>query len=132
MARHPKRERLIAWFEGEIDPEIDAHLSDCERCTSFLDELSEHRTETPDNVAQIAPRLLTLLHPPDDLHERMSARLAERIQRRADLGLLGSLLGVPLEAGEVLLLPGESKPPVVKGKGRGGVTDTASKKDLSA
>ena len=56
---------------------------------------------------RIGSALLKLLRPPDDLHERMSARLAERLQRRADLDLLGSLLGVPKEAGELFFLSTE-------------------------
>lgn len=58
---------------------------------------------------RIGSALLRLLRPPDDLHERMSERLADRLQRRADLDLLGSLLGVPKEAGELFFLSPETR-----------------------
>ncbi len=114
MARHPKRQQLAAWLDGSHDTELDDHLATCEKCASTLDQLSESQlTEPTTGGDRIGSALLTLLRPPDDLHERMSARLAERIQRRADLELLGSLLGVPREASELFLLSPERKPNVL-------------------
>jgi len=60
--------------------------------------------------SDLKPALLELLKPPDDLHDRMSQRLAERLQRRQDLEVLGSMLGVPKETGEVFVLDEDSSP----------------------
>ena len=51
---------------------------------------------------------MTLLKPPADLHERMSARLAARLQRREDIELIGSLLGVARETSELFMVAPEA------------------------
>ncbi len=121
MARHPKRQQLTAWLDGTPDADLDEHLATCEKCAATLDRLDEAQRSEPASVERIGPALLTLLRPPDDLYERMSSRLAERIQRRADLELLGSLLGVPKEAGELFLLSPEPRQNFFHETGPGGV-----------
>ena len=99
MARHPKDARLLAWLEGDA-PDLDEHLEDCERCAEALDRLAAADTD-------LRPALLSLLTPPDDLAARMSDRLAARIQDRRDLEMFGSMLGIPVEAGRVVLESGD-------------------------
>jgi len=62
--------------------------------------------------SELGPALLTLLQPPEDLHERIRTRLAERLQRRQDMELFGSMLGVARETSEILL---NSPPPTDAG-----------------
>lgn len=101
MARHPNRARLDAWLDG-AEHDIDEHVENCEHCVETLTSISAETTE-PKNKSELKPALLQLLQPPDDLHERMSQRLAERLQRRQDLEVLGSMLGVPKETGSVYM-----------------------------
>lgn len=91
MARHPNHQKLALWLDGEFS-ELDEHIDSCEICASNLDQIDE--VSSPD----LKPALLTLLQPPDDLHERVSQRIAQRLQSRRDADLLGSLLGIPAEA----------------------------------
>lgn len=90
MRGHPNRQELSMWLDGS-NAALDDHIDTCEICATSLDELSE-----PAN-ADLKPALLTLLKPPDDLHERVSARIARRLQDRRDADLFGSMFGVPVE-----------------------------------
>jgi predicted anti-sigma-YlaC factor YlaD len=95
MARHPNDQRLLAWLDGAT-PELDEHLADCERCAQTLDRLA-----SPE--ADLGPALLSVLAPPTDLAIRVSERLAARVQNRRDAALFGSLLGISIETGRVVL-----------------------------
>ena len=94
MARHPDREQLTLWLDG-ASSEFNDHIDTCEVCASALSELG------PSSAEELRPALLTLLQPPDDLHERVSERIAARLQNRRDSDLFGSLLGIPFEAGRI-------------------------------
>ncbi len=96
IGRHPNRRQLARWLDGDA-PELDDHIDGCEKCAQTLDALAA--AETTD----LRPALLTLLAPPTDLEERVSRRLAARLQSRADAELFGALLGVPIETGRVVL-----------------------------
>lgn len=96
MARHPNRQELTMWLDGDSD-ELNDHIDTCAICASSLDEISEREPA----AGELKPALLTLLRPPDDLHERVSARIAQRLQSRRDADLFGSLLGIPIETGRL-------------------------------
>lgn len=114
MARHPKADQLAQWLDGEVaDPKIDEHLETCKVCASQLDVISLSVSNDNPEPSDIGPALLTLLRPPDDLHERVSERLAERLQRREDMELLGSMLGLPREMSELFMAEGKPGEPVV-------------------
>lgn len=98
MARHPNKRQLLQWLEGEAE-ELDAHIDTCEKCALTLDEL-EASAE-----ADLKPALLSLLAPPDDLEDRISERIAARVQSRQDIALFSSLLGVSVETGRVVFEP---------------------------
>ena len=91
MARHPNRQELTMWLDGS-NTALDDHIHTCEVCASSLGDISEPET------ADLKPALLRLLKPPDDLHDRVSARIARRLQDRRDADLFGAMLGVPVEA----------------------------------
>lgn len=112
MARHPKREALAKWLTeaSPADADLDEHISTCEYCASELEIISLSVSNDDPEPSEIGPALLTLLAPPDDLHERVSERLAARLQRRQDLELFGSMLGIPREAGEVFLSDSPTPP----------------------
>ena len=99
MARHPDDDRLLAWLDGDA-PDLDEHLADCEDCAKSIDRLAG-------GEADLRPALLSLLAPPADLATRVSERLAARVQSRRDVELLGSMLGVPVETGRIVLDSGD-------------------------
>ena len=94
MARHPNRQELTRWLDGS-NAELDEHIDTCTVCASQLDEIDLAEDAL---VADLRPALLTLLQPPDDLHGRVSHRIAQRLQNRQDMNLFGSMLGIPIEA----------------------------------
>jgi hypothetical protein len=105
MARHPSEKQLASWLSGE-HAHFDAHIDACERCAKTLDEIDVAVGSNVEALtAELRPALLTLLQPPEDLHERISQRISARLQDRNDAGLLGSLLGVPLETSRIFFEP---------------------------
>ena len=106
MSRHPTQQQLTSWLAGDR-VEFDEHIDGCEKCARRLDKLDSDNAlgNVEPITADLRPALLELLRPPEDLHERISARITERLQDRSDANLFGSLLGIPLEAGRVFLEP---------------------------
>lgn len=104
MARHPNRQELSMWLEGEHS-DLDPHIDSCEICAANLGEIDNS------SVPDLKPALLTLLQPPDDLHERVSQRIAQRLQDRQDSDLFASLLGIPIEASRLFFDGAEESEP---------------------
>ena len=108
MARHLSTTQLASWLSGEVDHgEYEEHLDSCVQCAARLEEISDE-TNT-NNVhaisAEFRPALLTLLQPPADLHQRISARIAARLQDQNDASLIGSMLGVSIETARIVTEP---------------------------
>lgn len=89
MAQHPTEHDLTAWLDGG-SPGIDEHLAGCEVCAARLEE-------TPPYDVELSAPLLVALSPAAGCGERVSARVAARLQNRRDAELALSMLGVPLE-----------------------------------
>ena len=108
MAQHPSNKLLSSWLDGDIDlEEHDEHINSCNRCAARLEKLT---AQIPlDNVTplseQFRPALMAVLQPPEDLHERISARISERLQERDDMTLFGSMLSVPVETSRIVIEP---------------------------
>ena len=107
MARHPSKQLLTSWLEGEADlGEYDDHINSCARCASRLEKMSSTHVDNVEPLkAEFRPALMAVLAPPEDLHERVSFRIAERLQARNDASLFGSLLGVPVESTRIVVEP---------------------------
>ncbi len=108
MARHLNRKTLSAWLEGEAEliEEHDDHINSCSRCAARLEKLTEvHFNNVEPISAEFRPALMEVLRPPEDLHERISRRISDRLQERNDASLFGSLLGVPVESTKIVLEP---------------------------
>ncbi len=109
MSRHPNRQQLASWLNGENE-NLDEHIDTCEKCAGRLDKLDNEILGNVEPItADLRPALLTLLQPPADLHERISERITERLQDRSDADLFGSLLGIPIEASRIFLEPKNSE-----------------------
>jgi len=107
MARHPSTKLLSAWIRGEDDlGEHDEHVNSCAKCASHLDKLTEIHFDNVEAIsAEFRPALLEVLAPPEDLHARVSERIAERLQARDDRSLFTSLLGTPVETTRIIVEP---------------------------
>jgi len=105
MSRHPNRQQLTSWLNGDNET-LDEHIDSCERCVGRLEKLdSEILGNVEPITPDLRPALLELLQPPDDFHERISERITERLQDRSDADLFGTLLGIPIEASQIFLAP---------------------------
>lgn len=104
MARHPNRKQLTSWLNGEVHhDEHDEHLDSCTKCASRIEELNVDNVNNVEAIsAEFRPALLAVLQPPEDLHERISNRIAERLQTQSDTRLFGSLLSVPVETARIV------------------------------
>lgn len=104
MARHPSTKQLTSWLNGAVDhEEHDTHLDSCTKCASRIEELNVNNVEAIS--AEFRPALLAVLQPPEDLHERITGRIATRLQEQSDSELFRSLIGVPVETMRVITDP---------------------------
>ncbi len=101
MARHLSTKQLTSWLNGAVDHEEHTeHLDSCSKCAARIEELHDNNVEPL--TAEFAPALLQILQPPADLHERISKRIALRLQAQSDRDLFTSMLGVPVETLKVM------------------------------
>ena len=64
--RHPSKRALREWLAGDIDEDVDNHVSTCERCASDLEDLASTDTGT-----SLREALLAVLDPPEYLAHRL-------------------------------------------------------------
>lgn len=105
LARHPNKRQLSLWLDGQA-PNYDSHVDECEHCSAQLEDIAGIDLDTEDS--NIGPALLVLLEPPSDLEDRVSRRIAERLQMTNDMELFSSMFAIPVEAARVFLEPPES------------------------
>ena len=103
MARHLSTKQLTSWLNGKPDhPEHDAHIDSCAKCAARVEQLDSDMNNVRAISEEFRPALLAVLAPPENLHVRISERIAERLQSQSDVTLFGSLLGVPVETMKVV------------------------------
>ena len=105
LARHPNKRQLSLWLDGQA-PNYDSHVDDCEHCSALLEDIVGIDLDNDDS--NIGPALLVLLEPPADLEDRVSRRIAERLQTTSDMELFSSMFGIPIDAARVFLEPPKS------------------------
>lgn len=104
MARHLSTNQLTSWLNGDTDQaKLDEHLNTCDQCADKIEQLNLDNVEPIS--AEFKPALMAVLQPPADLHERISARIADRLQDRDDASLFGSLLGLPVQTTKLITAP---------------------------
>jgi hypothetical protein len=96
--RHPTRRRLAHWLEHGEPTTIDSHLRSCNRCANTLEDLADPQPLVADalRIAFVAPT---------DLVPRINTRIAQSLRDRADIGLLGEMLGLPWQTADIMLNP---------------------------
>lgn len=92
---HPSRARLTRWLATGEPPELHAHLDRCSRCATRLEELAQP-------VPALRDALVATLETPPDLGPRLGRRLDAALRERAQLALLGELLGIPWQTARLL------------------------------
>lgn len=105
LARHPNKRQLSLWLDGQA-PNYDSHVDECEQCSALLEDIVGIDLDNDDS--KIRPALLVLLEPPADLEDRVSRRIADRLQTTSDMELFSSLFGIPIDAARIFLEPPKS------------------------
>lgn len=99
--RHPSRDRLTAWLNGEEgdDRELDEHLATCHRCATVLEAIAEDEEELA--LTDALSRLLTA---PAGLGDRLERRVLDRLSSRELVGLLAEMFGAGVETSRLLIV----------------------------
>ncbi len=92
---HPSNKKLQRWLDADgesgepIDESVDAHVANCDRCATRLEELAQP-------VPELTAALTQSLRAPEDLVQRLGARMTDTIRNQEDLRLFFELMGIPL------------------------------------
>ncbi len=99
--RHPSKDQLRKWLTGANgdDPNLDAHIDDCDRCSSVIEALAESSASEP-----LAAALAQVLVAPEGLPVRLEAQVSERLSGRELIGLMAELLGAGVETSRLLIV----------------------------
>ena len=98
--RHPSKDRLRAWLTGaDGDPQLEAHIDDCDRCSAVIEALGEVSTSEPLVVA-----LAQVLAPPIDLPDRLEAQVSQRLSGREVVALMAEMFGAGVETSRLLIV----------------------------
>ena len=99
--RHPSKDRLRAWLNGagEEDPQLEAHIDNCERCSSVIEALGEASASEP-----LVFALAQVLAAPRDLPDRLEAQVSSRLSGRELVGLMAEMFGAGVETSRLLLV----------------------------
>lgn len=98
---HPSARKLQSWLDDGGPDDVDTHVAECVRCANRLEELAAPLPELTDALARS-------LQAPDDLVQRLGARMTESMRAREDLQLLLELMGVPLGTVRSLMMEDDS------------------------
>ncbi|MDH3679269.1 MAG: hypothetical protein OEV40_04885 [Acidimicrobiia bacterium] len=96
--RHPNRDTLVRWLNGESDANLDLHVDTCQRCASNLEALES------DAESDIGDALAEALAPPDDLTARLTEGVAAKLSSRQVMDVVADLFGAGLETTRLLLI----------------------------
>lgn len=100
--RHPNRDTLQQWLNGDGDSATDLHVGTCQRCASKLEELE------PDSESDIGQALAAALAPPEDLTDRLEEGVNARLSSRQVMNVVADLFGAGLETSRLLLIEEEN------------------------
>ncbi len=97
MRRHPSKRALREWLTGDIDEQVDLHVSTCDRCSTDLEALASADTGT-----SLRDALLSVLDPAPDLVPRVEAGVVARLESREVLGYFADVFGAGWETTRLL------------------------------
>jgi len=96
--RHPSKRALREWLTGDIDADVDRHVSTCERCSNDLEALA-----AADVDSSLRDALLLVLDPPADLVLRVEAGVIAQLESRKVFGYFADVFGAGWETSRLLL-----------------------------
>ncbi len=94
--RHPSRRTLREWLDTGGPASLDEHIGTCLRCAGRVEDLAEPSPAMGELLSQV-------LAPPVDLVPRLSDGINSKLRDRADLRLLGGMLGLPIETTRLIV-----------------------------
>jgi len=97
--RHPSKRALREWLSGEIDSQVDLHVSQCERCATDLESLASAETDS-----SLRDALLAVLDPAPDLVPRVEAGVVARLESREVFGYFADVFGAGWETTRLLVV----------------------------
>ncbi len=102
--RHPSSRALRDWLGGVDNPKVDRHVETCNRCAGTMEELDATESGTPIKAA-----LAAVLSPPEDLSDRLSRRVAQRLDSRFMFEMVSDMFGAGLETSRLLFTEEEPR-----------------------
>lgn len=107
--RHPSKDRLRAWLTGADpnDAELEAHIDDCERCSSVIEAMGDVEISEP-----LVFALAQVLAAPQNLPDRLETRVSAKLGGRELVGLMAEMFGAGMETSRLLIVdPPPQDPP---------------------
>jgi len=92
---HPSPRKLERWVNG-TEPSLDLHIENCHRCANRIEEAFEPGT------TGIKAAMMAVSRPPTDLARRLNQGIGLKMQQRADVELVGELIGVSWQTVRVM------------------------------
>ena len=86
---HPSARKLQRWLDEGGPEDVDAHVATCARCANRLEDLAAP-------LPELSAALSQSLQAPEDLVQRLGARMTESMRSREDLQIILELMGIPL------------------------------------
>lgn len=109
VLRHPSSRALRDWLGGSVDPKVDRHVETCNRCAGTIEDIDTIQGDTTGGDASISEALATVLSPPADLSDRLSRRVAARLDSKVMFEIVSDLFGAGLETSRLLLTEEEPR-----------------------
>lgn len=99
--RHPSKDRLRAWLTGadSDDAELEAHIDDCERCSSVIEAIGDMEISAP-----LVSALAKVLAAPQNLPDRLETRVSAKLAGRELVGLMAEMFGAGMETSRLLIV----------------------------
>ena len=94
---HPSARKLQRWLDDGGPDDVDGHVATCARCANRLEELAAP-------LPELSSALADSMRAPEDLVQRLGARMTESMRSREELAILLELMGLPLGTVRNLLM----------------------------
>jgi len=94
---HPSSRKLQRWLDHGAPEDVDAHVAECSRCANRIEELASPAPELTEALSRS-------MQAPEDLVQRLGARMTDTMRSREDLQILLDLMGIPLSTVRNLMM----------------------------
>ena len=101
--RHPARRRLQQWLAGEAPRRVDRHVEECDICQAALEELSSLDAELVSDLGDA-------FTPPEDLTDRTTDGVHERLRDEAAFAVFLDLFAIGWDMARAMIDPDADDP----------------------